>query len=140
MILGIFIVDDKNRNKGIGKEAIDKAIEITQKRILFNKIRLNVRMNNVRAINCYKKCNFKICGTGKRVSGISDLIEYYSMELTTQWLPGSSAGSVTLKVNLRDNGDYADDPEVPITGPVTSVGVTVFDSHLDRDICNFNGK
>ncbi len=79
MMLGIFISGDHNRNRGIGSYAIKEAIRISKQRMPFQYVRLNVRKNNLRAIRCYEKCGFKICGEGRKNAENGVIIEYYQM-------------------------------------------------------------
>lgn len=54
--LGIFIADLDYRHKGIGTKAIKECIN---KNKSIKKFRLNVRKNNVNALECYKRIGFK---------------------------------------------------------------------------------
>jgi len=81
MILGIFISGEQHRNKGIGSAAIKEAIRISKQRISFGKIRLNVRKTNLRAMQCYIKCGFNICGEGQKYASDGTIIDYYQMEM-----------------------------------------------------------
>ena len=58
-VLGIFIVDELYRNKGIGKSAIEQIIKNDLQYMNTNKILLRVREENERAIRCYKSVGFK---------------------------------------------------------------------------------
>lgn len=58
-VLGIFIADNKLRNKGYGSQAIEKIKEICLPYMSVDKILLHVRAKNQRAVNCYIKCGFK---------------------------------------------------------------------------------
>ncbi|NSW90133.1 MAG: GNAT family N-acetyltransferase [Firmicutes bacterium] len=68
MILGIFISGEQYRGKGIGSKAIEEAIRISKQRIAFEKVSLNVRKSNLRAIHCYEKCSFRIFGEGQKLA------------------------------------------------------------------------
>lgn len=57
-VLGIFIVNDDFRNKGIGTKAIKQIIENDLKYLHANKVLLRVREENERAIKCYIKAGF----------------------------------------------------------------------------------
>lgn len=57
-VLGIFIVDELYRNKGIGKSAIEQIIKNDLQYMNTNKILLRVREENERAIRCYKSVGF----------------------------------------------------------------------------------
>ena len=56
-VLGIFIAYESHRNQGFGSKAIrlmlDKAVLIN-----VDEVHLNVRENNIRAINCYRNIGF----------------------------------------------------------------------------------
>jgi len=79
MILGIFISGAHNRGRGIGSYVIKEAIRISKQRMSFSYVRLNVRKSNLRAIRCYEKCGFRICGEGRKKSKDGAIIEYYKM-------------------------------------------------------------
>ena len=57
-VLGIFVVNDEFRNKGIGTEAIKQIIVKGLKHLQINKVLLRVREENERAIKCYIKAGF----------------------------------------------------------------------------------
>jgi len=80
MILGIFLSGEQYRGKGIGRAAIQEAIRISNQRIAFRNVRLNVRKSNLRAIKCYEKCGFKISGEGRKTASDGTVISYYTME------------------------------------------------------------
>ena len=75
-VLGIFIADEKYRNQGLGAEAIrlilDKAVLIN-----VDEVRLNVRKNNARAINCYRKIGFVETEEYKTAKGIAAIKMIY---------------------------------------------------------------
>ncbi len=79
-ILGIFILEDSHRGKGAGRTAIEEAITISRKRFSFNKVKLNVRKSNLRALNCYLRCGFLVLAEGKKWTSGGTRIEYYTME------------------------------------------------------------
>lgn len=58
--LGIFILEDNYREKGIGTIAINQYISNCATVLSLQSIDLNVRINNPRAIACYQKCGFRI--------------------------------------------------------------------------------
>lgn len=78
--LGIFISGEKQRGKGIGKEAIEEAIEISGQRMKFEKVVLNVRKSNTRAIQCYKRCGFVITGEGQKTNPEGMTIGFFTMK------------------------------------------------------------
>ncbi len=79
--LGIFISEEHNRGKGIGIDAIKKAIQISKDRMAFKHVKLNVRKNNHRAIHCYEKCGFRIYDEGRKVAQDGTYVEYYKMSM-----------------------------------------------------------
>ena len=81
MVLGIFISGEQYRGKGIGSDSIKEAILISKHRISFRNVRLNVRKSNLKAIHCYEKCGFNICGEGQKLASDGTIIEYYQMEM-----------------------------------------------------------
>lgn len=60
--LGIFIGDEKNRNKGYGKEAIKLILNYGFNYLNINNIMLHVYSFNKKAINLYEKIGFKKIG------------------------------------------------------------------------------
>lgn len=58
----IFIGDEKNRNKGIGKEVVKLMIEYAFYRLNLHRISLGVIEGNNRALGLYEKLGFKIEG------------------------------------------------------------------------------
>jgi RimJ/RimL family protein N-acetyltransferase len=70
--------------KGIGKEAISLAINRSQQYLSFNKVYLNVRKTNIRAIRCYTKYGFCISGEGEKIVSEGQKIEFFSMILDVE--------------------------------------------------------
>ena len=60
--LGIFIGDEKEREKGYGTEAIKLILDYGFNYLNLNNIKLDVIEFSERAIACYKKCGFKEYG------------------------------------------------------------------------------
>lgn len=58
--IGIYIALTSYRGKGIGSEVIRNLTGIGFKEMNLRKLYLNVREKNINAIECYKKCGFKI--------------------------------------------------------------------------------
>ena len=77
--LGIMIGRNKLFGKGIGKLAIKKGIELLQKETVVETVKLNVRANNERAVNCYKNFGFKTTQTYYKTAD-SNNIKCYSMK------------------------------------------------------------
>lgn len=66
--LGIFIGDEENRNKGYGAEAIKLILDFAFNFQNMHNVDLEVFSYNKRAIKCYEKVGFKICGTRHEAS------------------------------------------------------------------------
>lgn len=64
--IGLFIGDEKNRNKGYGKEVLNLLLDYSFNYLNLNNIMLKVFSFNERAINCYKKVGFKEIGTRRQ--------------------------------------------------------------------------
>ena len=79
--IGILLGSKRLFGKGIGTHSILLAIKSSSKNLKFNKIRLNVRKSNDRAIGCYQKCGFSIIGDGKKINKEKEEIEFYIMQL-----------------------------------------------------------
>ena len=65
-VIGLFIGEEENRNKGYGKEAIDLLLEYCFNYLNLNNIMLKVFSFNERAIKCYKKVGFKEIGRRRK--------------------------------------------------------------------------
>jgi RimJ/RimL family protein N-acetyltransferase len=76
--LGILIGNSNYWDKGIGKIAIQKAIENTKGK--FKAIYLNVRRNNPRAISCYNKCGFFQINENHKIEEDGNKIEFITMK------------------------------------------------------------
>lgn len=73
--LGIFIGDEKEREKGYGTEAIKLILDYGFNYLNLNNIKLDVIEFNERAIACYKKCGFKEYGRRRKCEFIDG--KYY---------------------------------------------------------------
>ena len=69
-VLGIFIADNKCRNRGIGSCAI-KSVLADMEILNINEVRLRVREENIRAIKCYQKSGFAETGRYTKDNGIN---------------------------------------------------------------------
>ena len=65
--IGIFIGNEKHRNKGYGTEVIKLLLDFGFNYLNLNNINLFVFSFNERAIECYKKAGFKECRKKKRI-------------------------------------------------------------------------
>ena len=109
-VLGIFIADEKYRNKGIGSLAIEKIKEAFMPFMTVDKILLHVRAENIRAVNCYKKCGFIEERKYTKPNGtkVIEMVYHHLPQRKRMRLEGydySQNGSyfVTLCVNGRKN-------------------------------------
>ena len=57
--LGIFIEEKELRSQGIGRKAIDRYIQDNKRKLNLTELTIDVRKENIRAINCFKKCGFR---------------------------------------------------------------------------------
>ena len=81
-MLGILIGDEGKHGKGIGVSAIKLAINHSKDRLGFRNVRANVRLNNTRAISCYRKSGFTIISKGVKIrKGLK--IPFATMEIET---------------------------------------------------------
>ncbi|TCO74840.1 RimJ/RimL family protein N-acetyltransferase [Marinisporobacter balticus] len=69
-LIGIIVGRDENQSKGYGTEALKLLLQYGFYRLGLNKIELEVRAYNKKAIRCYEKCGFKVEGVLKE--------DYYS--------------------------------------------------------------
>jgi len=79
VVLGILLGDSPLFGHGIGRNAINLAIEQAGRGGSFRLVRLNVRADNARAIGCYERCGFHVAGSGTRQAGGKEF-RYLSME------------------------------------------------------------
>ena len=87
--LGIFIGDEKEREKGYGTEAIKLILDYGFNYLNLNNIKLDVIEFNERAIACYKKCGFKEYGRRRKCEFIDG--KYYdriSMDILKEEFTG----------------------------------------------------
>ena len=87
--LGIFIGDEKEREKGYGTEAIKLILDYGFNYLNLNNIKLDVVEFNERAIACYKKCGFKEYGRRRKCEFIDG--KYYdriSMDILKEEFTG----------------------------------------------------
>jgi RimJ/RimL family protein N-acetyltransferase len=80
VVLGILIGDSRLLGRGIGRRAIELAIEAASKRLAFSRVRLKVRKSNPRAIACYERCGFRIADEGVKEPDDGPPIEFFVME------------------------------------------------------------
>lgn len=71
--LGVFIADEKYRNKGYGTFAINEIIRFA-KNLGYKSVVLNVRISNIKAFNVYQNIGFKEIKRFTKNNGV-DLIQ-----------------------------------------------------------------
>lgn len=74
-VLGIFIGEKEEINKGYGQEAINLILDYGFNYLNLNNIKLDVLDFNKRAIACYEKCGFKEYGKRRKSTFING--KYY---------------------------------------------------------------
>lgn len=79
--LGVLIGDADQFGKGIGQRAIEALVKQVFQLKPQIAIRLNVRMNNLRAIACYQKCGFVDTATGVKTNKDGEIVNFLTMEL-----------------------------------------------------------
>jgi RimJ/RimL family protein N-acetyltransferase len=79
--LGVLIGDADLFGKGIGQRAIEALVDQVLQLKAQIAIRLNVRMNNPRAIACYRKCGFVDVATGVKTNQDGGIVNFLTMEL-----------------------------------------------------------
>ena len=66
-------------NKDIGQAAIRLSIDQAKGFMNFSSVVLDVRINNKRAIGCYKRCGFKIVRKRVKITKWFQIIPFYEM-------------------------------------------------------------
>lgn len=74
-VLGIFIGDKEERNKGYGTEAIKLLLDFGFNYLNLHSIKLDLMEFNERALKCYQKCGFKEYGRRRKCKFING--KYY---------------------------------------------------------------
>ena len=107
-VLGIFIGDTEEREKGYGTEAINLILDYGFNYLNLNNIKLDVMEFNERAIACYKKCGFKEIGRRRKCEFIDG--KYYdkvSMDILSEEFTGKYI--LNRNVNFRDGAKSSND-------------------------------
>lgn len=73
-VVGLFIGDEENRNKGYGEEVMNLLLDYAFNYLNLNNIMLKVFSFNERAICCYKKVGFKEIGRRRQCYYLKDKI------------------------------------------------------------------
>jgi RimJ/RimL family protein N-acetyltransferase len=79
--LGILLGDSAQFGRGIGQRAIPLGIRQAASQLTFQRVTLNVRQSNLRAIACYQKCGFQIVKEGSKFISPQESIPFYEMQL-----------------------------------------------------------
>ncbi|CQR73856.1 hypothetical protein SOV_33580 [Sporomusa ovata DSM 2662] len=79
--LGIMIGKQEFFGKGIGKDTVNLIINQSQGILSFNKVRLNVRKTNTRALKCYTNYGFCIRGEDEKIASDGLKVEFFNMVL-----------------------------------------------------------
>lgn len=79
--LGIIVGEAGLFSLGIGEQAIKLALSEARKTIPIEKLHLDVRLDDQRAIACYQKCGFKISGYGVKQETDGGELRYSRMEV-----------------------------------------------------------
>ena len=69
-VLGIFLADATLRGKGLGRRAICAYISRNAEKLNIDRVVLNVRKANSRAVRCYLACGFTVTGEYVTQKGI----------------------------------------------------------------------
>jgi RimJ/RimL family protein N-acetyltransferase len=80
-ILGVLIGHVALFGRGIGQRSIRAVVAQALRMNQGMTIRLNVRMNNIRAIACYRKCGFVDLVTGAKMNEDGEIVDFLTMEL-----------------------------------------------------------
>jgi len=78
--LGIFLGNESSFGKGVGRRAIEQAVCQAHAAFEFTRVRLAVRLNNDRAIACYRACGFREVGRGTKADIRHDAVDFMTME------------------------------------------------------------
>ena len=80
-LLGILLGDNSIFGRGIGRRAIELAIEQLKSLVAVARISLNVRATNTRAISCYLRCGFKTTGISEKQLADGSFMPYHTMTI-----------------------------------------------------------
>lgn len=80
-ILGIVIGRPDFLGRGVGRDAVRKAVIQGRLFLGYDIVRLHVRQLNERAIACYANCGFVVTGEGTRAHEALGKVPFYRMEL-----------------------------------------------------------
>jgi len=77
--LGILIGSEQHFGKGIGRRAIELAIQKAKSSFAFDRVILHVRRTNTRAIRSYSRCGFRIVQEFTKTNDDGQIIHAYRM-------------------------------------------------------------
>jgi len=78
-VLGILLGDKSIFGRGIGRRAIELAVEQLKSVVAVARITLNVRTTNALAISCYLGCGFKTIQTSEKKLADGSRVHYHTM-------------------------------------------------------------
>jgi ribosomal protein S18 acetylase RimI-like enzyme len=78
-VLGILLGDQGIFGRGIGRRAIELAVDRLKCVVAINRITLNVRITNARAISCYLRCGFKTIRTSEKQLADGSRVHFHTM-------------------------------------------------------------
>jgi GNAT superfamily N-acetyltransferase len=78
-VLGILLGDPLFFGRGIGRRAIDLAVQQLKETSPVERVTLNVRINNPRAIACYTRCGFTLATTSEKRLADESCVRYHTM-------------------------------------------------------------
>jgi RimJ/RimL family protein N-acetyltransferase len=78
-VLGIMIGEPAFLGQKIGQQAIEMSIRQAKVSLGISEIRLNVRKTNVRAINCYQNCRFRVLEENIKILSTGQETNFYTM-------------------------------------------------------------
>jgi len=95
-VLGIVIGHTERLGRGIGRQAIMQALFRARGILGFDSVRLTVRQSNNRAVHCYRRCGFRVTGSGIKPMEDGDKVPFYRMERRMLDIPGGASRVVGI--------------------------------------------
>ena len=81
VVLGIMLGREDRMGRGIGSQAVCRAIRHARDRLNFRSVELHVRAENARAIACYRRCGFVKVGKGVKSGQDGTQVPFLTMRL-----------------------------------------------------------
>ena len=107
-VLGILLGDKSIFGRGIGRRAIELAVERLKSVVAVARITLNVRTTNALAISCYLRCGFKTIQTSEKKLADGSRVLYHTM---TRELRDLEPHGPQPKPNVRTTDDWLGERE-----------------------------